>query len=87
VLAHVWFLGGLDKATFVLGLKVRRLRGNVAEICLRCGVSRLGDVVFVGSETRRYCEGGVLGGSRDDVRIYNRALPVAEVQQLYLMGK
>jgi hypothetical protein len=42
--------------TFVLDLPVRRLRGNIAEIYLRCGVSRLGDVVFVGSKARVYCE-------------------------------
>ena len=40
----------------VLDLPVRRLRGNVAEICFRCSVSRLGDVVFVGSEARVYWE-------------------------------
>jgi len=28
-----------------------------------------------------------LGGVLDDIRIYNRALSTAEVQQLYLMGK
>lgn len=87
MIVHAWFLGWLDNMTLVLGLTVRRLRGNVAEICFGCAVSRIGDVVFVGSGAWGCCEGGMFGGSLDDVRIYNRALSAGEVQQLYLMGK
>ena len=45
---------------FVLGLMVRRRRGNVAEIRFECAVSRIGDVIFVGSEARGHCAVGPL---------------------------
>jgi len=58
-----WFLGWLDKMRFVFGLMFCRAEVSVAEICCRCWLSRISDVVFVRCGARRRVRSRPLGAS------------------------